>query len=152
MSMSFIQRLRFIDNDFYEICHGERSNVDAKFQKQCCMEIVFPLDDENTKEKNCKGSDVFRAVDIYFQLGFRTEQVWDLIDEIFTLWGNISIKNQRVKKAKPLICGTSKTGPKIKNLSDDMTITPWRSIQGVKDEKLTIAILSCVRLGELSME
>jgi hypothetical protein len=36
------------------------------------MEIRFPLDDENTKEKNCKGSDIFRAVDSYFQLGFRT--------------------------------------------------------------------------------
>ena len=33
-----------------------------------------------------------------------------------------------------------------------MTITPWRMMQGVKDEKLVIAILSCVRLGELSME
>jgi len=33
-----------------------------------------------------------------------------------------------------------------------MTITPWRSIQGVKDDKLIITILSRVRLGELSME
>jgi hypothetical protein len=91
-------------------------------------------------------------VDNYFQLGFRTGQVWDLIDEIFTLWENISIKNQRVKKAKPLICGTSKTGPDIKNIPDDMTITPWRSIQGVKDDKLIITILSHVRSRELSME
>ena len=75
-----------------------------------------------------------------------------MIDEIFPLWENISIKNKRVKKAKPLICGTSKTSPDIKNLLDDMTITPWRSIQGVKDDKLIISILSRVRLGELSME
>jgi hypothetical protein len=34
------------------------------------MEIGFSLDDENTKEKNPKGSDIFRAVDNYFQLGF----------------------------------------------------------------------------------
>jgi hypothetical protein len=33
-----------------------------------------------------------------------------------------------------------------------MTITPWRSIQGVKDDKLIISILSRVRSGELSME
>jgi len=91
-------------------------------------------------------------VDNYFQLGFRTGQVWDLIDEVFTLWENVGIKNQRVKKAKPLICGTSKTSPDIKNLSDDMIITPWRSIQGVKYDKLIISILSRVRLGELSME
>ena len=93
MSMNFIQRVRFIYNDFFEICRGERSNVDVKFQKQCFMEIGFPLDDENAKEKNRKGSDVFRAVDNYFQLGFRIGQVCDLIDEIFTLWENISIKN-----------------------------------------------------------
>jgi hypothetical protein len=75
-----------------------------------------------------------------------------LIDEIFTLWENISIKVQRIKKAKPLISGTSKIGSDIKNIPDDMTITPWRSIQGVKDDKLIITILSCVRSGELSME
>jgi hypothetical protein len=51
-----------------------------------------------------------------------------------------------------LICGTSKTGPDIRNLLDDMTITPWRSIQGVKDDKLIITILLRVRLGELSIE
>jgi hypothetical protein len=75
-----------------------------------------------------------------------------LIDEIFTIWENISIKNQRFKKAKPLICGTNKTGLDIKNLPDDITITPWRSIQGVKDDKLIIPILSRVRSRELSME
>jgi hypothetical protein len=36
------------------------------------MEIGFPIDDENAKEKNCKGSDVFRVMDSYFQLEFRT--------------------------------------------------------------------------------
>ena len=51
-----------------------------------------------------------------------------------------------------MICGTSKTCPDIKNLPDDMTITPWTSMQGVKDDKLIITILSRVRLGEFSME
>jgi hypothetical protein len=88
----------------------------------------------------------------YFQLGCRTKKVWDLIDEVFVLWENINIKNHGVRKAKPLICGTSKTGPDIRNILHDMTITPWRSIQGVKDDKLIITILSCVSLGELSME
>ena len=61
--MNLIQRVRFIHNEFSEICHGERSNVDVKFQKKCCMEIGFPPDDENTKEKNHKGCDIFRVVD-----------------------------------------------------------------------------------------
>ena len=51
-----------------------------------------------------------------------------------------------------MICGTSKTSPDIKNIPDDMNITPWRSIQWLKDDKLIITILSHVSSGELSME
>ena len=40
----------------------------------------------------------------------------------------------------------------MKQLPEDMTITPWRELQGVKDEKLVKAILSRVRSGELSLE
>jgi hypothetical protein len=85
-------------------------------------------------------------------LRFIIGHVWDLIDEIFTRCKNISIKNQRDKKAKSLICGTSKTGPDIKNILDDMTIKPWISIQVVKGDKLIITILSRIRSRELSME
>jgi hypothetical protein len=75
MSMNFIQRVRFIHNKFSKMCRGERSNVDVKFQKQCCIEIRFSLDNENTKEKNRKGSDIFRDMDSSFQLGFRNGKV-----------------------------------------------------------------------------
>ena len=75
MSMTFIQRVRFIHNEFSVICGGDRSNVDAKFMKECCMEIGFPIDGESVKVKNCEGSDAFRAVDSYFQLGFKTRQI-----------------------------------------------------------------------------
>jgi hypothetical protein len=40
-------------------------------------------------KKNHKGSDIFRVVDSYFQLVFGIGQVWDLIDEILSLWKNI---------------------------------------------------------------
>ena len=40
----------------------------------------------------------------------------------------------------------------MKQLPEDMTITPWRALQGVKDEKIIKEILSHVRLGELSLE
>ena len=49
MSITFIQRVRFIHNEFSEICHAERSNDDVNFWKKCCMEIGFSLDDENKK-------------------------------------------------------------------------------------------------------
>jgi hypothetical protein len=54
MFMNFIQRMRFIHNEFYEICHGERSNVDVKFQKKCCMEIRFHLMMKTQKKKIAK--------------------------------------------------------------------------------------------------
>jgi len=49
-------------------------------------------------------------------LEFRTGHIWELIDEIFDMWENIAIKNQKVKKSKPIICTNSKTGPKMKQL------------------------------------
>lgn len=40
----------------------------------------------------------------------------------------------------------------MKKLSKDITITPWRTMQGVKDEKLVKSVLSRVNSGELSMD
>lgn len=40
----------------------------------------------------------------------------------------------------------------MKNMPEDMTITPWRSMQGMKNERVGIAILSCVKSGELSLK
>jgi len=57
------------------------------------------------------------------------------------------MKNKKVKNSKPLICKSSKSGPEMKQLPKDMTITPWRALQGVKDENHGKAILSCVKLG-----
>jgi len=73
-------------------------------------------------------------------LVFKTRDTWDFIDEILILWENIGIKIQNVKKCKPLTCSTSKIGPKIKSRLENMTITPWRSMEGVKDETRIIAI------------
>ena len=71
-------------------------------------------------------------------------KAWDLIDEIFNLWESIGIKNQKVKKSKIIIGKFGKTGPDIKNLPEDMTITTWREMQGVKDETIIATILSQV--------
>ena len=45
-----------------------------------------------------------------------------------------------------------KLGPDLKQLPEDMTITLWRPMQGVKDEKVVKTILSRVKSGELSLE
>lgn len=154
MSMTFIQRVRFIYSEFEEKSGGDRINVTVDFRKECCIEIVYPIEEKiNSKgRKGDKFSDSFRGVDNIFQLAFRTGEIWELINEIFSMWKNIGIKNQKVKKSKSLICSNSESGPEMKQLSEDMTITPWRALQGVKDEKIVQAILSRVRLGELSLE
>ena len=152
MTMTFIQRVRFIHNEFLQICGGDKFKVDAIFRKQCCLEIGIPIKEDIVKQKNAKGSDAFRAVDGYFQLAFRVGKTWDLVEDIFSMWENISIKNQKVKKSKVVPWTGGKSGPDIKNLPEDMTITPWRTMQGVKDETLIATILSQVKLGDLSME
>ena len=118
------------------------------------MEIGYQIE-EKTNSKGGKGSrysDLFRGIDNIFQLAFRTGDIWNLIDDIFSMWEDIGIKNQRVKKSKPLICSNNKSALELKQLPDDMTITPWRAMQGVKDEKIVKTILSRVRSGELSLE
>ena len=124
ITVTFSQRVRFIHSEFVQICGGEKSKFDASFQKQCCMEIGIPIKEDNVKQKNDKGSDAIRVVDRYFQLAFRVGKTWDLIEDIFILWENIGIKNKKVKKIK-VVPGTSgKSSPKVKNLPEDMTITP----------------------------
>ena len=80
------------------------------------MEISYQIEEKpNSKGgKRNLPSDIFRGVDNIFQLAFRTGYVWKLIDEIFSMWENIGIKNQKVKKSKPLICGGSKSALELK--------------------------------------
>ena len=78
--------------------------------------------------------------------------IWDFIDEIFSMWENIGIKNQKVKKIKEGAWSRSQGGPDVKNFLEYMTIKPWRSLQGVKDETLLCTIFSHVKSGQLSTE
>ena len=116
------------------------------------MEIGFLIKEDDVKHKGLKGSDAFIVVDNYFQLAFRMGPIWDLIKEIFNMWDNIGIKNQKVKKIKATAWSSDQGGPDVKNFPEDMTIPPWRELQGVKDETLISTILSCISSGELSME
>jgi len=95
MSMTFIQRVRFIHSDFEEKCGGDRINVTVDFRKERCMEIGYQIEEKtNSKGNKCsKISDLFRGVDNTFQSPFRTGEIWELINEIFSMWKNIGIKN-----------------------------------------------------------
>jgi len=151
MSMTLIQRVRFIHSEFEEKCGGDKINVTVDFRKECCMEIGYQIEEKIKSKGNIINTHIFRGIDNFFQLAFRTGEIWELINGIFNMWENIGIKNQKVKRSKPLICSNSKSGPEIKKLLEDMTITPWRALQGVKDEKLVKEILCHMRSRELSL-
>jgi len=150
--MTFIQRVRFIHNEFEENISGDKINITLEFRKACCMEIGYQIVDKINSKGSKVNSDIFRSIDNIFQLAFRTREIWELINDIFSMWENIGIKNYNVKKTKPLTCSSCKSGHEMKQLPEDMTITPWRALQGVKDEIFFKEILSHVKLGELSLE
>ena len=116
------------------------------------MEIGYQIEEKINSKGGKVHYDIFRSIDNIFQLTFKTGEVWELINQIFSMWENIGIKNQKAKSSKPLTRSNRKSGPEMKQLPKDMVVTPWRALQGVKDEKLVKEILSCVRSRELSLE
>ena len=54
-------------------------------------------------------------------------------------------KKSKSEISKVLPWTGGKSGPDIKKLPEEMTITPWITMKGVKDEALIVAILSWVK-------
>ena len=103
-------------------------------------------------------SDGLRKYESWFQLAFRDGDVWDLQDQIFTMWESKEIKGQRQKKSRvdPQLELKSTTTKKIdltiEEATDDMKLSLWRAIQGIKDEQLLVSVLSRVVAKEISLE
>ena len=62
-------------------------------RRQCLHEVGIVVDD-------AVKSDGIRKYESWFQLTFRDGAVWDLQDQIFTMWENKEVKGQRQKKSK----------------------------------------------------
>ena len=116
MKMTFIQRVRFIHNEFIVKCGGDKTQASLKFWKECLMETSYQIDEKIKAKDGKMHSSIFRSMDNIFQLAIRTGEIWHLIDEIFERWENISIKNQNVRKSKSIICTNSKTRLEMKLL------------------------------------
>lgn len=54
MSMTFIKRVIFIHNEFLEKCGQDKKKFSLSFQKGCCMEIGYQIEDK----MNSKGGKV----------------------------------------------------------------------------------------------
>ena len=84
--------------------------------------------------------------------------VWELQDQIFTMWENKEVKDQRQRKGKvdSQLELKSTVAKKIDLIIDqaaeDMKLTPWRSMKDIKDEQLLVSVLSRVMAKELRPE
>ena len=127
-------------------------------RRQCLHEVGIVIDD-------AVKSDGIRKYESWFQLAFRDGVVWELQDQIFTMWENKEVKGQRQRKGKvdPQMELKSTAAKKmdltIEEAADDMKLTPWRSMhtpwrsmQGIKYEKLLVSVLSRLVAKELSLE
>eukprot|EP01018_Ginkgo_biloba_P038480 Gb_37443 [translate_table: standard] len=147
--MKFIQKIQFFHNEFIDLCEGDKSKATFEFRLQCCMEVGIVIHEKDTKRK----SDMLRAVDSQFQLAWHIRYVWDIIDNIFSMWDEFKVKGKKMKKMKKDLysCSSSKSIPTLLPLPDDMSPSPWRCLQGIKDEKILISILSRVKSTDISL-
>ena len=80
-----------------------------------------------------------------------------LQDRIFSMWERKEVKGQWSKKAKldtqmEMKSKSRKSDLIIKKLIEDMKFLPWRSQQGIKDERLLVSVLSRVTAKEFSLD
>ena len=86
MSMTFIQGVRFILNEFLEKCGGDKINVSLSFWKECFMEKGSQIEDRIQSKGGKVNSEIFKGIYKIFQLAFKTREIWELIDDIFEIW------------------------------------------------------------------
>ena len=65
MKISFIQRFRFIHNEFIEKCGGDKAEVSLTFRKECLMETGYQID-EKIKAKDGKCTQIYSEAWITF--------------------------------------------------------------------------------------
>jgi hypothetical protein len=149
--MSSIERIRFFHYEYVDALRQYGSKLYPGLRRQCLNEVGIVIDDSVK-------SDGMRKYEPWFQLAFRDGQVWELQDLIFTMWENKEVKGQKVKKGKidPQIEAKASKNKKneftIEEAAEDMKLTPWRSLQGIKDETLLVSVLCRVISKELSLD
>ena len=149
--MSSIERVRFFHHEYLDVKQKVGPKLLPALRRQCLHEVGIVVDD-------AVKSDGIRKYESWFQLAFRDGVVWELQDQIFTMWENKEVKGQRQKKGKvdPQLELKSTAAKKIdltiEEAADDMKLTPWRAMQGIKDEQLLVSVLSRVVAKELSLE
>ena len=149
--MSSIERIRFFHYEYLDALAQYGTRLHPGLRRQCLNEVGIVTDDSVKSEG-------LRKYEPWFQLAFRDGIVWDLQDKIFTMWESKEVKGQKIKKGKidPQVDVKGAKGKKvdftIEEAAEDMKLTPWRALQGIKDERLIVSVLSRVISKELSLD
>ena len=149
--MSSIERIRFFHHEYLDALQTHGPKLYPALRRQCLYEVGILIYD--TVE-----SDGIRKYESWFQLAFRDGVVWDLQDQIFSMWENKEVNGQKQKKSKvdPQLelhgSKAKKIDLTIEEAAEDMKLTPWRSLQGIKLETLLVSVLSRVVSKELSLD
>ena len=120
-------------------------------RRQCLHEVGILID-------NAVKLEGIRNYESWFQLAFRDGVVWELNNQIFRMWENKEVKGQRQNNGQvdPQLelksTAEKKIDLTIEEAADDMKLTPWRSMQVIKDEQLLLSVLSRIVVKELSLE
>ena len=91
--MSSIERIRFFHHEYLDVKQKHGAKLYPALRHQCLHEVGIVVDDQVKSEG-------IRKYESWFQLAFRDGEVWDLQDQIFTMWENKEVKGQRQKKLK----------------------------------------------------
>ena len=91
--ISSIERIQFFHHKYLDIKQRSGTKLFSALQCQCLHEVGILVDD-------VVNSDGIRKYESWFQLAFRDGEVWNLQDQIFTMWENKEVKGQRQKTSK----------------------------------------------------
>ena len=138
--MSCIEHIRFFHHEYLDALQKYGPRLHPNLRRQCLLEVNIVVN-ESMRSKG------LRKYDSWFQLAFRSGEVWELQDRIFSMWERKEVKGQRSKKVKldsqvEMKSKSRKSDLIIEELPKDMKLLPWRSLQGIKDERLLVSLLS----------
>ena len=78
-NMSCIEHIRFFHHEYLDTLHKFGTKLHHGLRRHCLLEVGIAVD-ESTKSKG------LHKYDSWFQLAFRTGEVCDLQDKIFSMW------------------------------------------------------------------
>jgi hypothetical protein len=139
-TMTNIDKIRAIHALFLEANMSRTKEL----KYRCCAELGLKV--------NLDNRDSLSKYDPMFQIAFRTGEIWDLQDKIFTMWINFETLGQK-KAVSPVKKGKQTSRPaSVKKLSGELNLVQWRALQGINGEAQLARLLRRVVNRSLSLE